>query len=112
MLFNADKFTKVVGATLMVLGFTALSAPASAGTQKDIQACRTAITAQGTYDISEHRLRYLSHKGNRNRVFKLEAIPHKKGERFKLTCHLDRKRTVTAINDQPLLKLVKATPSK
>ena len=109
MLLKVTKTTAVITA---LCASCLLSAPASAGTQKDIQACRAAITAHGTYDISQHRLRYLSHKGNRSPVIKLEAIPNKSGERFKLTCQLDRKRTVIAINDQSLVKLVKATPSK
>ena len=97
--------TRVTAAAFMLMGCCLFSASASAGTQKDIQSCRAAITAQGTYDISQHRLRYLSHKGNRTRIVKLEAIPYKSGERFKLTCQLDRKNKVVAINDQAFTKL-------
>ena len=98
---------KCMGAAMM-LSLCFLFVPfASSGTQDDIETCRTAITQQNVYDISDYRLRYISSKGKRNRVIKLEAIPNKDGERFKITCQLDRKNKVVAINDHELTKLAK-----
>lgn len=91
----------------MVL-FLCCAAPlASAVTQDDIQACRTAVTAQGLYDISDYRLRFISEKGNRNRTLKFVAIPNNDGERFKLTCRLNFKNKVVAINEHDVTKLAK-----
>jgi len=103
---------KYKASALMLLTCCFFSTSATAGTQKDIESCRTAITAQGTYDISEHRLRYLSSKGNRNRVLKLEAIPNKTGERIQITCQLNRKSKVVAINDVALVRLAEKQPPK
>lgn len=107
MLFKNIHMPYAKTTLFMMLGCCLFSMPASAATQKDIQSCRIAIATQGTYDISEHRLRYVSQKGKRNRVIKLEAIPNKSGERYKLTCHLDRKNKVVAINEQPFSKLAR-----
>jgi len=100
MLFKtAAKFAWISG--LMIL-----SGPAMAGTQSDIQACRAAITQAGTYDLSDHRLRYMSKKGNRLRTLTLKAIPAKGGESFIIKCQLNRKNLVVVINDQSTAKLV------
>ncbi len=86
-----------------------ISAPAMAGTQSDIQTCREAVSAQGKMDISDHRLKFISKKGNKTRSLKLRAIPKKGGESFVFTCQLNRKDLVLAINGAPLKKLASRT---
>jgi len=105
MPFKTARFANPFRALSIILALGVMSAPALAGTQSDIQTCRTAITEQGTFDISEHRLRFVSKKGNRTRTIKLKAIPIKDGERFTVTCKIDRKNLVLAINDIPTAKL-------
>jgi len=63
---------------------------------------------KGTFDISKHRLRFMSKKGSATRTLKLKAIPIKDGERFTLTCKLNRKNLVLAINDKAMPKILAA----
>ena len=107
MLLKYVSSFKILSAA-MVLSLCCVTAPlASAVSQSDIQACRTAVVEQGLYDISDHRLRFVSEKGNRTRTLKLVAIPNNDGDRFELTCRLNYKNKVVAINDHTLTKLVK-----
>ena len=53
MLFKNIHMPYAKTTLFMILGCCLFSMPASAATQKDIQSCRIAIAAQGTYDISE-----------------------------------------------------------
>ena len=98
---------KCFGAAMMLSLCCAVVPSASAVSQDDIQSCREAVVEQGLYDISEHRLRYVSQKGNRTRTLKLVAIPNGDGERFELTCRLNFKNKVVAINEHELTKLAK-----
>ncbi|MEP6343041.1 MAG: hypothetical protein ABJ275_06975 [Maricaulaceae bacterium] len=97
---------KALSAALM-LSLCCAAPSASAVSQDDIQACRTAVMEQGLYDISDYRLRFISEKGNRTRTIKLVAIPNNGGKRMKLTCRLNFKNKVVAINDHDLTKLAK-----
>ena len=105
---QTTRFSNLFRPLTIALAMGFLSAPALAGTQSDIEACRTAITEQGTFDISEHRLRFMSKKGSATRTLKLKAIPIKDGERFTVTCKLNRKNLVVAINDKAMPKLLTA----
>lgn len=99
---------KYFGAAVMLSVCCLFTPSATAASQSDIQSCRAAIVDQGLYDISKHRLRYVSQKGNRTRTLKLVAIPNGDGDRFELTCRLNFKNKVVAINDHALTKLVKS----
>lgn len=92
-------------ASLAFISCLMIAAPATAGTQSDIQTCRDAITAQGTYDISAHRLKFISKKDGRVRRLTLKAVPNKGGESFMVTCRINRKNLVVAINDKASTQL-------
>lgn len=96
---------KIAARLALISSLIVISAPAMAGTQADIQTCRETISAQGKLDISAHRLKFLSKKGNRTRTLKLKAVAKNGGESFILTCQLNRKDIVLAINDTPLTQL-------
>ena len=107
MLLNYMKSIKPLGALITLSLCCAVAPSASAVSQSDIQSCRAAVIEQGLHDISEHRLRFVSEKGSRTRTLKLVAIPNGDGDRFELTCRLNFKNKVVAINDHMLTKLVK-----
>jgi len=96
-------------ATLFVLTTTTLciNAPASAGTQADVQSCRAAMTSHSNIDMSAYRLRFERKKGYRKQTLYLKAIPKKGGESFRFTCHFNR-RSVVALNGvQDTIKFAK-----
>ncbi len=86
--------------TAALIAGTFTAAPAFASPQDDVAACRAEITAQNPDMLDGYRLRFKSSKGNKDRTLSLEAIPNKKsaGERFKLTCRLNKTNRVLAFN--------------
>jgi hypothetical protein len=86
--------------TAALIAAACTAAPAFASPQDDVAACRAEITQQNPDMLDGYRLRFKSTKGNQNRVLALEAIPNVKsaGERFKLTCRLNKTNSVLAFN--------------
>jgi len=91
-------YTKTI-AVIFITALTCASSPAFAATQNDVAACRAAVTEKAPNLLDGYRLRFKSEKGYKNRVMSFEAIPNKPsaGERFKLTCKLNQKKTVLAV---------------
>jgi len=92
-------YAKTISA-VTITALTFISAPAFAASQDDVAACRAAFTTMAPSTLDGYRLRFKSEKGYKNRVVSFEAIPNKPstGERFKLTCRLNQKKTVLAVN--------------
>lgn len=98
-------YTKTL-TTLLIASFTLAATPAFAASQTDVSACRAATVKQSPGLLDGYRLRFKKEKGYQNRVISFEAIPNKAsaGERFKLTCRLNHKRTVLAVNTNKEIK--------
>ncbi len=97
--------------TLTIIGLagTILMAPAAlAATQGDVVACRAAMTTQSPDVLEGFRLRFKKERGFQNRVISFEAIPNKPsaGPRFNVTCYLNQKNIVLAINTHKAVKYV------
>jgi len=87
-------------AAVFITGFTLVSTPVFAASQSDVTACRAAIIEKTPNLLEGYRLRFKDENGYKNRVMSFEAIPNKPsaGERFKLTCKLNQKNIVLAVN--------------
>jgi hypothetical protein len=76
---------------------TLIATPAMATSNKDVQKCRTALTAQGDLNMSDYRLRFERQDGQRTKTLHFKAIPHDGGEVVDVTCTLKRSK-VLALN--------------
>lgn len=74
-----------------------IATPAMATSNKDVQKCRTALTAQGDLDMADYRLRFEHQEGQRTKTLHFKAIPHDGGEAVDVTCTLKRSK-VLALN--------------
>lgn len=101
-------YTKTLATAVLIAG-AFIATPAFAGTQDDVQSCREAITVQQPGILDGYRLRFKGQKGYKTPVISLEAIPNKKsaGERFKVTCRLNHKDQVMAVNTTKVTKFAK-----
>ncbi len=78
-------------AAIAVSSIAVLSAaPAFAGTQDDVRACRAALTEEGRLNMDNYRLGFENKKGTRVRTLTLEAISSDDSQNYEVKCTIER----------------------
>ncbi len=75
---------------ILALSSTAavFAAPASAGTQEDLEACRAALVADNAIASEDFRLSFKSKKGNKGRT--LNLVPKTADADYSVKCTVDK----------------------